>query len=361
MADLGRPIKLWFNGLHAKSGGGLTYMQEMVPLLAADPRFKLTLALSPGIAPPAGLMPVYPPSWAARLRSVAAEQIWLPLAAKRGGADLIYSPANFGPLWGPPQVLLLSNSLEAGAGAQRLGLWALWQAYAIATKLSLWRCRAAIAVSKSIRAELAPPDKWGAIPIIPHGVADKFTPDDGPRQDFLLAVGDIYIQKNFHSLIEAFAQLSPNHPDLELRIAGRMIDADYATRLRGVIEKHNLREKVRFLGTVSQDDLIALYRRCRVFVFPSLAESFGMPILEAMACGAPVVASDRSAMPEVAGPAGLLADSTDSAVLAKTIETVLTDTLLAARLSLAGLNWTRSKHWRDVARLTADFLATPAF
>ena len=360
MGVSGRPISLWFNGLHAKSGGGLTYMTNMAPLLSKDARFKLTLVLSPGIDAPAGMTALYPPRWAARLRSVVAEQIWLPMAAAKGGADIVFSPANFGPLWGPPEVLLLSNSLAAGQGAERLALWLQWKAYGIATALSLARCRGAVAVSDSIRKELAPEPMRSAIPVIHHGVSARFSPDCGERQPFLLAVGDIYIQKNFHTLIEAFALLSPRFPELELRIAGRMIDRAYGDRLKALIDMHGLGQKVRLLGHVPADALTGLYRRCRVFVFPSLAESFGMPILEAMACGAPVVASNRSAMPEVAGPAALLVDPENPGLLSMTIESVLTDDNLARHLSIAGVDWTNSKKWDEVAHVTSDFLASLA-
>jgi glycosyltransferase involved in cell wall biosynthesis len=197
-----------------------------------------------------------------------------------------------------------------------------------------------------------------AIPIIHHGVAVQFSPSNVHRENFLLAVGDIYIQKNFHSLIEAFAELSPRFPTLELRIAGRMIDQHYGERIKSIIKREGLEEKVKFLGHVSTGDLIDLYQRCRVFVFPSLAESFGMPILEAMACGAPCVVSNRSAMPEVAGPAGLHVDPEDTHQIAREIEKIIADNSVSDTLSQKGLTWTHSKRWGDVGLKTADFLAT---
>ena len=356
----GRPIRLWFNGLHAKSGGGLTYMNNMVPYLAQDRRFDLRVVLSPGVQAPGGVEAIYPPAWVSKLRSVAAEQIWLPYVAGKAGADLIYSPANFGPLWGPPEILLLSNSIRAQEGAARWSLRALWFAYSVATKLSLRRCRGAIAVSDSIRAELATKRMAGAIPVIHHGVSKRFTPCGEPRQDFLLAVGDVYVQKNFHTLIEAFATVQARYPHMHLRIAGRSIDRDYRQRLDALAVRYGVAEKVHFLGSVPVETLLGLYRGCRVFVFPSMAESFGLPILEAMACGAPTVIADCSAMPEVAGGAGLLADAASPDALAKSVLQVLGDDALAERLSAAGLIRVQSKGWEDTARQTADFLALMA-
>lgn len=359
-----RPIRLWFNALHAKSGGGLTYMKNMVPLLAKDDRFQLQVVLDPSVAVPDGVPEgvgiLYPPVWATKFRSVLVEQLWLPIMAIRAKADVVFSPANFGPLWGPPEVLLLSNSINAGRSASRLALRAIWFAYGVATKLSLGRCRAAMAVSASIRDELAPGKMRPHIPVIHHGVSSQFSPDYKDRQNFLLAVGEIYVQKNFHPLIEAFAQICDLYPGLELRIAGRSIDRAYMAELYALIERHGLETRVKFLGHIDIITLVELYRRCKIFVFPSLAESFGMPILEAMACGAPAIVSNCSAMPEVAGGAGVLVDARNPVEIAAAIKSILEDAEQAAALSKAGIAWAGLGSWEKVARQTGDFIASVA-
>ena len=110
----------------------------------------------------------------------------------------------------------------------------------------------------------------------------------------------------------------------------------------------------RWLGPVSRRDLGALYAGADAFLFPSLAEGFGLPVLEAMACGAPVVTSDRSALPEVAGDAALLCDPTDAGSIAQALEKVLSDRELAGRLSRSGLERARQFTWDRTTLRTAS-------
>src|SRR5262249_33785100 len=192
------------------------------------------------------------------------------------------------------QVLVLQNALGVGTLERRWRKRLYWTALALMTRFSLRRARRAIAVSRYVAASAGA----RATTIVPHGVDETFAP--GPaRADapFLLAVGDLYIQKNLHALLDAFQLVAPTQPNLELRIAGTAIDADYAARLTRQAQQLGLADRVRFLGRVPQAELIELYRSCTIFVFPSLEESFGMPLLEAMACGAPIIAADRAAMP----------------------------------------------------------------
>jgi glycosyltransferase involved in cell wall biosynthesis len=104
---------------------------------------------------------------------------------------------------------------------------------------------------------------------------------------------------------------------------------------------------------VPRDELAALYAGAEAFLFPSLAEGFGLPVLEAMACGTPVVTSDRSALPEVAGDAALLCDPTDHISIGEALSRVLRDRDLAARLRRAGLDRASGYTWDRMARETA--------
>ena len=107
-----------------------------------------------------------------------------------------------------------------------------------------------------------------------------------------------------------------------------------------------------FASYVSDQDLVSFYNAADVFAFPSLYEGFGLPVLEAMACGTPVVASNAASLPEVVGDAGLLADPHSSEALAKTIASVLEDSELAAELSRRGLERARQFTWERTARGT---------
>lgn len=353
-------IKVWFNALHSKAGGGVTYLFNMAPLLAADPRLEVTIIATPEQSVPDGIARISPPQWAQRAGFLAIEQFWLPWAAQRHGVGVVYSPANYGPLWGVPTVILLSNSIAVGQLERRLSKRLYWLAISLATWASLKRCASALAVSSSIRDELAGRRSKRIIQVVPHGVSASFTPCVGPRDPFILAVGDIYIQKNFHTLIEAFLLVRARYPDISLKIAGSVIDADYMSSLEGLVKRNKLENAVEFLGRVSVDGLRELYQRCRVFAFPSLAESFGLPILEAMSSGAPVVASDRSAMPEVVGGAGILVDATDANALEQAIGAVLGTPSLAKELSVAGIHHAARFTWQAAAAATAEVLIAAA-
>jgi glycosyltransferase involved in cell wall biosynthesis len=124
----------------------------------------------------------------------------------------------------------------------------------------------------------------------------------------LLAVSDIYVQKNYHSLVRAFAKLHEHDPELTLAIAGREVDRHYAGSLKELAETLGVGDAVQFMGHLDSDALADLYQKCNVFVFPSTIETFGNPLLEAMSVGAPIACSDSAAMPEVIGAAGLKFD-----------------------------------------------------
>ena len=121
-----------------------------------------------------------------------------------------------------------------------------------------------------------------------------------------------------------------------------------------------LENAVDFLGRVERPALIDLYRDCSAFVFPSLEESFGMPLLEAMACGAPIVAACCGATPEIAGTAALLVDPAEPARFATAILRVLGDPALAADLRRRGIERARAFSWEECARQTAAVLREAA-
>jgi glycosyltransferase involved in cell wall biosynthesis len=152
-------------------------------------------------------------------------------------------------------------------------------------------------------------------------------------------------------LIEAFHLLhTDGFEDLKLLIIGNDI-SKYAT-LRRAIHSHNLHKYVRFLGFVPDTTLAALYRLASAFVFPSLYEGFGFPPLEAMASGAPVVASNISSLPEVLGDAAILVDPYDARSIADGIRSILKDDALRHELQARGLAQVRKYSWETAARQT---------
>ena len=176
------------------------------------------------------------------------------------------------------------------------------------------------------------------------------------RQLGAVDAGTIRPQKNIPRLVEAFAVLRgdlethPLYRDLRLIIIGDEI-SKYAT-LRRAVHKYKLHKHVRFFGFVSDQTLAALYRLADAFVFPSLYEGFGLPPLEAMASGTPVITSNVSSLPEVVGDAAVLIDPYEPQAIADAMRRVLTEPALRADLQARGLARARPFSWeRSIRRV----------
>ncbi|MEW6582975.1 MAG: glycosyltransferase family 1 protein [Actinomycetota bacterium] len=197
------------------------------------------------------------------------------------------------------------------------------------------------------------------IAVTPWGIDPRFHPVPVDRDDlarrhglpprYVLCVGTLEPRKNLVTLLRAFREVRRRHGDVALAAVGGAgwRDDELLAALGGAPEG------VVRLGFVPDDDLVALYAGASCFAFPSLYEGFGFPPIEAMACGAPVVASDASCLPEVLGDAALLVAPHDEAGLAGAITRVLDDPALAADLRARGLARAASHRWDECARLTA--------
>ncbi|MBE9040682.1 glycosyltransferase family 4 protein [Oscillatoriales cyanobacterium LEGE 11467] len=151
---------------------------------------------------------------------------------------------------------------------------------------------------------------------------------------FLLCVGETRPYKNIRRLIQAFAQLK--QLDLDLAIVGKPSKID--TTLTDLPQQLGIQEKVKFLGYVSDADLAVLYRSATAFIFPSLYEGFGIPPLEAMACGCPAIVSQVASLPEVCGDGAYYIDPMDIESITKGIYRVATNLELQKTLRIEGLN-----------------------
>lgn len=171
------------------------------------------------------------------------------------------------------------------------------------------------------------------------------------HERFVLYVGNIKPHKNLERLIEAFHRLRRHEFEhLKLLIIGDEISK--YPGLRRAVHRHHLHKYVRFLGFVPLETLAVLYRLAGVFVFPSLYEGFGLPPLEAMASGTPVVTSNVSSLPEVVGDAAILVDPYDSEAIAEGMRRALTDQELRADLRARGLARVKQYSWaRSVQRV----------
>ncbi len=357
-----RPIKLLVNGLHSKSGGGITYLTNILPQLAADPDIEVHLCVNEDQRE---LMSTHLSSISVHLLSFRSsfwqrllrEQLELPLLARRLAVDVTFSPAKYGPFGVPNSVILLRNALSVAFVERRPVKLMYWLLVYLGTALSLLVCRRAIAVSNYARRSAGGgllrfvADR---IAVIPHGVSEIFSPPpaDAERDDFLLAVSDIYVQKNLKNLLLAVDKLRVRHPGIRLKIAGRPIDEDYFVSLQRLVGRLDLARHVEFLGAVPQSALARLYRTCAVFVFPSSVETFGNPLVEAMACGAPIASSNTAAMPEVVGDAALFFDPADVEGIAVVLDRMLKDRAICRDLSLRAARRAQEFSWVKTAERT---------
>ena len=175
----------------------------------------------------------------------------------------------------------------------------------------------------------------------------------GIERDYILSLCSIQPRKNLVRLIEAYCLLRRSHPDCKLPqlvLAGKRAWLDNET-MRAA-QRDELSADIRFTGYVADEDLNALYSGAVCFVYPSYFEGFGLPILEAMKCGTPVIAGNRTSIPEVAGEAALLFDPFDVQSLVEALKRILDDSECRATLSARGLQRANEFSWQTTARLT---------
>jgi len=203
----------------------------------------------------------------------------------------------------------------------------------------------------------------GRVKVIPYGIDVRFFSTTSEEQraqlrkkyaiegPYILAVGDIHPRKNLGRLLEAFIAL-PRHHDTKLVLVGKPIWK--VGDLFGRIKRAGLEDRVVATGYVPDEDMPGLYQGAEVFCYPSLYEGFGFPILEAMASGVPVAASETTSCPEVGGPAALYFDPLRVESIAESISRILTSPELRSKQIEVGSVWVRRFSWEETARRTAE-------
>jgi glycosyltransferase involved in cell wall biosynthesis len=171
---------------------------------------------------------------------------------------------------------------------------------------------------------------------------------------FVLSVGDLQPRKNHIGLIRAFARLVKAHPQLKhtLLLAGK--ETWFAERVRDAARQSGVQDRIRFSGFVSDPDLLHLYNACDLFVFPSFYEGFGLPALEAMACGRAVTCSNTSALPEVVDGAAILFDPYALDEMVRAMADLLLDAELRSRMERLGLQRAAHFSWQKTAERTLE-------
>jgi glycosyltransferase involved in cell wall biosynthesis len=272
-----------------------------------------------------------------RLSTLVRDAVWYPyVLGRKRDADLLHCPTYRGPVRSALPLVVTVHDLAVFRHPKAFNRWTRTYSPRVVPRV-LAAARRIIAVSEFTRRELVEllhvPDE--KIRVVPNGVDEEFT-SDGPAAEgeYVLAVGTLEPRKNLPRLVEAARRTR-----VELRIVG-------AQGWGGVELPAN---GVRWLGEVSDADLARLYRGALCVAYPSVYEGFGIPVLEAMACGAPVVTSRGTAMEEVADGAAVLVDPSDPAELAAGIERAAAE---RETLVMRGLERARAFRWESVADAT---------
>ncbi len=304
---------------------------------------------------------------------IAWEQTTLPVASARYHLNLLFCPVNIRPIISTcPTVVTIHDLIflrypQAFHPLKRLYLTAM-------TGWSARHAKQVIAVSEATRRDIidllrVPPSR---VTTVHDGVGTQFRPasteekaafrqEKGLTGRIIIHVGTLEPRKNITTLLNAFSSISndPDLADVTLVIGGSKgwyYDEIFATAKRLGLGSWENGGRVRWLGRVPDAELPLWYNIASVCAYPSLYEGFGLPALEAMACGTPVIASNTSAMPEVVGGAGLLVEAENITEWAESLGKLLRDTGLASQLTKASLQKAATFSWERAARETAQVL-----
>jgi len=296
-------------------------------------------------------------------RRIGYDQCIIRFERRRLKADVVHFPANIGPLMPMRRAVLTIHDLSFLRNASWFRpdraayyRWSVGRSARLAARV--------ITDSHATAADLnellgIPADR---VDVIPLGVGEEFRPASQEQraavrawyklpEAFFLYVGTIEPRKNLVSLIEAWNRNAAKCPQ-DLVIAGR--DGWKVKPVRTAAALSPYAKRIHFPGFVANEDLPALLSSAHVFVWPSLCEGFGLPPLEAMACGAPVVTSNVSSLPEVVGDAALQVNPTDVEALADAMLRAATDPAPHATLTGKGTSRAATFTWERTARLTLD-------
>jgi glycosyltransferase involved in cell wall biosynthesis len=344
------------------AAGVRRYVSSLVPALkAADESLELVALGGSRDAVPADV-PYIDESWHPPT-NLGWSAVGLPRAASRAGVEVIHAPAYTAPLWSRVPVVLTIHDVSY----ERHPEWYPYQRDLL--RRMFYRRSARTAAQVLTDSEFSAGEITAAyqiprerITVAPLGVSDRFAPVDGPNETlpagitapFLLHVGDLHERRNLPLVVHAMleAQRRPGMPPLSLVLAG--VDRGIGDRLRAYAREAESPDAVVCLGPVMDSQLLTLYRAATAMVYPSRYEGFGLPVLEAMACGTPVIASRAASIPEVLGDAGVLLDPDDEPGWADAIAKVVNDAWLRGHMRRAGLTRAREFTWARTASITLD-------
>lgn len=352
--------------LLSQETGTRTYVRELKRHLLELPDIDLITVQSrtylPGDDPPGRV--------GRNLRDIAWTELGLPRSVRRLRPDVLHAPAFFAPKWGSVPLVVTVHDLLFRLNPEQYRLW--WRVYMeLQLPRVLKRAAAIVVDSEESRRHLI--DTFdvcdGRVHVVHLGVDhSRFQPMEAAtvarhlaRYDldagYILFIGALQERKNVPQLVRAVARLKAEGilGNRKLVLAGPpALGLSAETEVMAVIKQHQLESNVVSLGRVADEDLASLYNGACVLAFPSSEEGFGLPVVEAMACGTPVVAGSSAAVAEVAGGAAHLLTSSDADALAQALDGVLTQPRLQADMRGRGLIRSLAFDWRVTAAQTAE-------
>lgn len=293
------------------------------------------------------------------LRNYFWEQFTLPRLARRYRVDVLHSPANLGPLFYRGRSVVHIHDLCFIVNPQ-------WYSFTFRTVYNFLVPRLARRAAKvitnsnnsrndllqfcNLTAERVAQVYWGVDELFLNPPTDTASSSPIEIDDYILYVGSLEPRKNIGNLLEAYEQLRRQHPQLRTKLV--LIGGESPVFAEVTLRVKEFKEDVLFKGFVNDELLRDYYQRARLFVYPSLYEGFGLPPLEAMASGVPVVTSMTSSIPEVVGDAALMVNPHDISQLASTMYLALVDESLRTELRARGRKQVAKFNWQRVARNT---------
>lgn len=362
-------MKIWIDGYEANVpqlvGSGKVALELLRNLEALDRKNEYTVLLP---SPPLDSLPKERAGWSYKI--LKPKKLWtriaLPMAlySTKHKPDLIFSPTHYIPRFSPVKRVVTIFDLSYLHFPEMFNKDDLWK-LSNWTKYSIENANRIVTISNFSKKDIIknykvkPENITVAFPGYDKSVFKKITDDEeikkmqkkyGITKNYIIYISTIQPRKNVERLINAFAKIE----DMELIIVGKTTgEGRQGWKFEDILkrpEELGIEERVKFLGYVPTDDLPYLINGATAFIQPSLYEGWGIPVAEAMACGVPVIVSNVSSLPEVAGKAGLFIDPYSETQIEQAIRTISTDKKLHVKLSKASLEQVKKFSWEKMAK-----------
>lgn len=374
-------MRVAINALSAVAGGGVTYLNQLFKHLSEIDRgneyliittkkgekilhtnyknFRVISFKFPGFSP---------------MLRVFWEQLCLWYVLKKNKASILYSPANIGLIFFPfPTVIMIQTVAPfypEMIKKQNIYYRLKFNLLRILTSLSVKKAKKVIFISDKARKDLKRYYNLHeeSTSLIYHGKSMMFKPDldyDNLQKikqkynldKFILYVSNIYGYKNFLELIHAFSLIKNKiNPNLKLALVGKSFDNQYTEPLKTLVLNKKMEDRVVFLGHIPYEELPYFYVLCKLFIYPSTCENCPNILIEAMACGAPILSSNIEPMPEICRDAAVYFDPFNPQDIAEKIQSVLANNSLMQKLKELSIKRADYFDWEETARKTLRVL-----